>query len=88
MLALHTLRHRDGRAQSVATVLRGAEARLAEAVVQADGTASISELCDRLGLPTSDFEQFQLRLGDFDPYCLEGHWYPSEALAWRPDFRA
>ncbi|MCX4395497.1 MBL fold metallo-hydrolase [Streptomyces sp. NBC_00053] len=88
VLALHTLRHRDGRAQSVATVLRGAEARLAEAVVQADGTASISELCDRLGLPTSDFEQFQLRLGDFDPYCLEGHWYPSEALAWRPDFRA
>ncbi|WP_406014132.1 MBL fold metallo-hydrolase [Streptomyces sp. NBC_00984] len=88
VLALHTLRHQNGRAKSVATVLRGAEARLAEAVVQADGTASIAELCDRLDLSTSEFEQFQLRLGGFDPYCLEGHWYPSEALAWRPDFRA
>ncbi|MER5742942.1 MBL fold metallo-hydrolase [Streptomyces sp. NPDC002225] len=88
VLALHALRHRDGRAQSVATVLRGTEARLAEAVVQADGTASITELCDRLDVSPADFEQFQLRLGAFDPYCLEGHWYPSEALAWRPDFRA
>ncbi|MEV6796565.1 MBL fold metallo-hydrolase [Streptomyces sp. NPDC051320] len=87
-LALHSLRRLDGRLHSTVLRLRKTDAALARAIVQANGSATISVLCAETDVSLADYENFYLGLVAFAPYCLEHHWYPSQAMVWRPDFRA
>ncbi|MEU2246983.1 MBL fold metallo-hydrolase [Streptomyces sp. NPDC019224] len=87
-LALHGLTHDQGRPRSAVLVLKDTDALLGRAVDRADGSLTIAGLCDRLGLSRAAYESFYSRLMDFAPYCIEHHWYPSQAMVWRPDYRA
>ncbi|GGR04205.1 MBL fold metallo-hydrolase [Streptomyces pilosus] len=87
-LALHSLRRHEGRLQSAVLVLKDADALLGRAIDQANGSLSITDLCTQQGLSPHDYETFYVRLMRFAPYCIEHHWYPSQAMVWRPDYRA
>ncbi|WLQ35485.1 MBL fold metallo-hydrolase [Streptomyces castrisilvae] len=87
-LALHRLTRDQGRLRSAVLVLKDTDALLGRAIDRANGSLTIDQLCDRHGLRRADYERFYARLMDFAPYCIEHHWYPSQAMAWRPDYRA
>ncbi|WP_327348929.1 MBL fold metallo-hydrolase [Streptomyces europaeiscabiei] len=87
-LALHSLTRNEGRLQSAVLVLKDTDALLGRAIDQANGSLSIDELCAQHGLSRTDYEKFYVRLMRFAPYCIEHHWYPSQAMVWRPDYRA
>ncbi|WOI60870.1 MBL fold metallo-hydrolase [Streptomyces fradiae] len=87
-LALHSLTRNEGRRQSAVLILKDTDALLGRAIDQANGSLTIDELCTRHGLSRADYEKFYARLMIFAPYCIEHHWYPSQAMVWRPDYRA
>ncbi|MGW1180447.1 MBL fold metallo-hydrolase [Streptomyces drozdowiczii] len=87
-LALHCLTYDGGRPRSEVLVLKGTDALLGRAVDRAGGSLTIAELCERYGVDRADYAGFYARLMGFAPYCVEHHWCPSQAMAWRPDYRA